>query len=115
MQEEGYDGKVYFLGKLLWSKGIDNLMELVTFAKEKAGLDIECDMYGGGPDRLQMEVRSRYQSHLIYYILYIIATILTKSHSLLRARRLARSPTRYILITGEGALAEFELNISRRP
>lgn len=43
--------KIYFIGKLLWSKGLGSLMELLKYAEESAGLkDIRVDMYGGGPD-----------------------------------------------------------------
>jgi len=41
---------VYFIGKMLWSKGIGSLMELVKYAEESAGLMIDVDMYGYGPD-----------------------------------------------------------------
>lgn len=41
---------VYFIGKMLWSKGIGSLMELVKYAEESAGLMIDIDMYGYGPD-----------------------------------------------------------------
>lgn len=42
--------KVYFIGKMLWSKGLNYLMELLKYAEESAGLTIDMDMYGGGPD-----------------------------------------------------------------
>jgi digalactosyldiacylglycerol synthase len=42
--------KVYFIGKMLWSKGIGSLMDLLQYAKESADLEIDFDMYGGGPD-----------------------------------------------------------------
>lgn len=48
----GPDAKatVYFIGKMLWSKGIGSLMDLLQYAKESADLEIEFDMFGGGPD-----------------------------------------------------------------
>lgn len=42
---------VYFIGKMLWSKGIGSLMELLKYADENAGIKIQVDMFGGGPDR----------------------------------------------------------------
>ena len=41
---------IYFIGKMLWSKGIGSLMELNKYAEESAGLKIKVDMYGGGPN-----------------------------------------------------------------
>jgi len=41
---------IYFIGKMLWSKGIGSLMELTKYAEESAGLKIKVDMYGGGPN-----------------------------------------------------------------
>lgn len=42
---------VYFLGKLLWSKGLGSLMELLKYAEETADLKVRVDMYGSGPDQ----------------------------------------------------------------
>ena len=42
---------VYFIGKMLWSKGLGSLMELMKYAEESAGLRVKMDMYGGGPDK----------------------------------------------------------------
>ncbi len=50
--------KVYFIGKMLWSKGIGSLMELLKYAQESADLNIEFDMYGGGPDFEEAKQRS---------------------------------------------------------
>lgn len=44
------DPKVYFIGKMLWSKGLGSLMELLKYAEESANLKVAVDMYGGGPD-----------------------------------------------------------------
>jgi glycosyltransferase involved in cell wall biosynthesis len=49
---------VYFIGKMLWSKGIGSLMDLLQYAEEKAGIKIKVDMYGGGPDREAAEKRA---------------------------------------------------------
>ena len=50
---------VYFIGKLLWSKGIGSLMELVKYAEESAGLVVDVDMYGYGPDAEEAEAKSQ--------------------------------------------------------
>jgi len=49
---------VYFIGKMLWSKGIGSLMELLKYADETANIKIHVDMYGGGPDKGAAEQRS---------------------------------------------------------
>ena len=43
--------KVYFIGKMLWSKGLGSLMDLMRYAEESAGLKVTVDMYGGGPNK----------------------------------------------------------------
>lgn len=50
---------VYFIGKMLWSKGLLSLMELVKYAEESAGIKIQIDMYGGGPDKDAAEERAK--------------------------------------------------------
>jgi digalactosyldiacylglycerol synthase len=50
---------VYFIGKMLWSKGIGSLMELLKYAEESAGIKIHVDMYGGGPDKQAAETRAK--------------------------------------------------------
>jgi len=50
---------VYFIGKMLWSKGLASLMELLEFAQESAGLKISCDMYGGGPNKEEAAAKSK--------------------------------------------------------
>ena len=50
--------KVYFIGKMLWSKGIDSLMELLKYAEESADLKVDFDMYGGGPNFEEAKKRS---------------------------------------------------------
>jgi len=42
---------VYFIGKMLWSKGIGPLIDLLKYAEESAGLKVKFDMYGGGPNK----------------------------------------------------------------
>jgi len=50
---------VYFIGKMLWSKGLGSLMELLKYAEESAGLKLHVDMYGGGPDQNAAEAKSK--------------------------------------------------------
>jgi digalactosyldiacylglycerol synthase len=50
---------VYFIGKLLWSKGLGSLMELLKYAEESADLKVKVDMYGGGPDKDAAESKAR--------------------------------------------------------
>jgi len=45
------DPTVYFIGKMLWSKGLASLMDLMKYAEESAGLKVKVDMYGGGPNK----------------------------------------------------------------
>lgn len=49
---------IYFIGKMLWSKGLGSLMELVKYAEESAGIKVHIDMYGGGPDKDAAEARA---------------------------------------------------------
>jgi digalactosyldiacylglycerol synthase len=50
---------VYFIGKMLWSKGLGSLMELLKYAEESADLRLHVDMYGGGPDKDAAEMKSK--------------------------------------------------------
>lgn len=49
---------IYFIGKMLWSKGIGSLMDLMKYAEETSGLKLKVDMYGGGPDKDEAESRA---------------------------------------------------------
>lgn len=53
------EASVYFIGKMLWSKGLGSLMELLKYAEESAGLSIKVDMYGGGPDQNAAKERAQ--------------------------------------------------------
>ena len=57
----GPDGNdsVYFIGKMLWSKGLGSLMELLKYAEESAGIKLKVDMYGGGPDKDAASARAQ--------------------------------------------------------
>jgi len=49
---------VYFIGKMLYSKGIGSLMSLLKYAEETANIRLHIDMYGGGPDKDAAEAKS---------------------------------------------------------
>ena len=49
---------VYLIGKMLWSKGLGSLMELLKYAEECADLTLKVDMYGGGPDKDAAEAKA---------------------------------------------------------
>lgn len=50
---------IYFIGKMLWSKGLGSLMELLKYAEESADLRVSVDMYGGGPDQDAASAKSQ--------------------------------------------------------
>lgn len=50
---------IYFIGKMLWSKGLLSLMELLKYAEESANLQLKVDMYGGGPDKDAAEAKAK--------------------------------------------------------
>ena len=50
---------VYFVGKMLWSKGLGSLMELLKYAEESASLKVTVDMYGGGPDQDAADAKAK--------------------------------------------------------
>jgi digalactosyldiacylglycerol synthase len=49
---------IYFIGKLLWSKGLGSLMELLKYAEESANLKVNVDIYGSGPDKDAADARA---------------------------------------------------------
>jgi digalactosyldiacylglycerol synthase len=58
--EEGSDpasssqAQVYFIGKLLWTKGLDILLEYQDYYKDIVGEYFPIDIYGTGPDELEI-------------------------------------------------------------
>ena len=46
--------QVYFIGKLLWTKGLDLLLEYEEYYKEITGSYFAIDIYGSGPDQLEI-------------------------------------------------------------
>lgn len=43
--------QVYFIGKLLWAKGLDLMLDLEDYYKQCTGKYFEIDIYGNGPDQ----------------------------------------------------------------
>mmetsp|Transcript_12386 Transcript_12386/g.35438 ORF Transcript_12386/g.35438 Transcript_12386/m.35438 type:complete len:712 (+) Transcript_12386:54-2189(+) len=41
---------VYFIGKLLWAKGFDDMLEIQDRYRKRTGCFFPVDIYGGGPD-----------------------------------------------------------------
>jgi len=46
--------QVYFIGKLLWTKGLDILLQYQDYYKDIVGEYFEIDIYGSGPDQLEI-------------------------------------------------------------
>jgi len=47
---DGETSPVYFIGKLVWAKGFDVMIELQELFRKKTGDYFQIDIYGGGPD-----------------------------------------------------------------
>lgn len=47
--------QTYFIGKLLWTKGLDLLLELEEYYKQTTGDYFKIDIYGSGPDQGNIE------------------------------------------------------------
>lgn len=54
----------YFIGKLLWEKGLDHLLRLQYFYKEVTGEFFPVDIVGDGPDREAIEAAFRGETKL---------------------------------------------------
>jgi len=54
-------GGAYFIGKMLWGKGYDLMLELMAHAKRRMGAAFPLDVYGSGPDQaaIQRQFRRR--------------------------------------------------------
>jgi digalactosyldiacylglycerol synthase len=51
MQQEPQETTVYFIGKLLWAKGLDLLLDLQEYYKQCTGEYFSIDIYGSGPEQ----------------------------------------------------------------
>lgn len=47
---EEVEGQVYFIGKILWAKGFELMLQLQEFYHECTGKYFAIDVYGGGPE-----------------------------------------------------------------
>ena len=47
-------GKAYFIGKLLWAKGLDLLLQFEELYKSRTGNYFEIDIYGTGPEEKEI-------------------------------------------------------------
>lgn len=52
--ESPSQAQVYFIGKLLWTKGLDILLEYQDYYKDIVGEYFAVDIYGSGPDQLEI-------------------------------------------------------------
>ena len=52
--EVNTNGKVYFIGKILWAKGLDVLLSLQELYKTMTGDYFEIDIYGTGPEEKEI-------------------------------------------------------------
>jgi glycosyltransferase involved in cell wall biosynthesis len=53
-ENEKESAQVYYIGKLLWTKGLDLLLEYEEYYKEISGNYFAIDVYGSGPDQLDI-------------------------------------------------------------
>jgi digalactosyldiacylglycerol synthase len=49
-------GGIYFIGKLLWAKGLDRLLELQVFFNRNTGAYFPMDIFGNGPDEREIKL-----------------------------------------------------------
>lgn len=58
--------QIYFLGKLLWAKGLDKLLQLQQHCKKSSGQYFAMDIFGSGPeqDEIQQAFRVGYCTRL---------------------------------------------------
>lgn len=47
--------KVYFIGKLLWAKGLDKMLELQEYYRQYTGKYFAIDIFGSGPEEKEIE------------------------------------------------------------
>lgn len=47
--------QVYFIGKLLWAKGLDKMLDLQSYYKSCTGKYFQIDVYGNGPEEKEIK------------------------------------------------------------
>jgi digalactosyldiacylglycerol synthase len=50
LSKDENENEAYFIGKLLWAKGLDIMLELEDYYKQVTGQYFSIDIYGSGPD-----------------------------------------------------------------
>ena len=53
--KEDVGGEVYYIGKILWAKGFEQMLELEEFYHECTGRYFAVDIYGGGPEEEEIK------------------------------------------------------------
>ena len=53
-RERENEEKTYFIGKLLWAKGLDRMLDFESFYKQCTGQFFDIDIYGSGPDQKEI-------------------------------------------------------------
>lgn len=53
--DEEAEGQVYYIGKILWAKGFEQMLELQEFYNECTGKYFAIDVYGGGPEEEEIK------------------------------------------------------------
>jgi digalactosyldiacylglycerol synthase len=56
---------VYFIGKILWTKGFDKMLEMENYYKQCTGHYFAMDIYGNGPEEKEIQIVYRYQQHFL--------------------------------------------------
>lgn len=54
-QDKSASTEAYYIGKLLWAKGLDLLLDLEDYYKQCTGKYFEIDIYGSGPEAVIMK------------------------------------------------------------
>mmetsp|Transcript_10963 Transcript_10963/g.15448 ORF Transcript_10963/g.15448 Transcript_10963/m.15448 type:complete len:831 (+) Transcript_10963:293-2785(+) len=62
--EDNKASSVYFIGKILWAKGLDLLLDLQNYYRQCTGEYFGIDVYGSGPD--QKEIARAYHGRKLY-------------------------------------------------
>ena len=57
------DERVYFIGKILWAKGLDRLLDMESFYRQCTGKYFAIDVYGSGPE--EKEIRRAFHGRKI--------------------------------------------------
>eukprot|EP00624_Nannochloropsis_granulata_P000622 evm.model.NODE_1241_length_51861_cov_21.854361.4 len=52
----------YFIGKMLWPKGMDRLIPMMVYARERDGRTFKMDVYGSGPDEDEIKRKAMARS-----------------------------------------------------